>query len=142
MYCDASALVKLYVPEPESDRLNRMLARHRDLVASDLVVTEIVSSIARRRREGAVTAQAAADLCRRILSHLDGGVFHRVDVTRDVHREAERLLLALETIALRTADALHLALAASAGVSSILTFDRRLARAASAIGLGVRTITR
>ena len=132
----------LYLPEAESDRLNRMLGRRRDLVASDLAVTEIVSSIARRRREGTVTAQAAARLRQKILADVDAGVFHRVDITREIHREAERLLLALETVALRAADALHLALAASAGVASLLTFDQRLASAAIAIGLGVPTITR
>jgi predicted nucleic acid-binding protein len=41
-------------------------------------------------------------------------------------------------IALRAADALHLALAASAGTGTLLTFDPRLADAALAIGIEVR----
>jgi len=52
-----------------------------------------------------------------------------------VHREAERLLLALDNIALRAADALHLALACLSGALAIVTYDLRLAEAALKIGL-------
>jgi predicted nucleic acid-binding protein len=57
--------------------------------------------------------------------------------TRDVHRRAEHLLLALEGTSLRAADALHLALATSGRAASLATFDTRLAAAARARGLAV-----
>jgi predicted nucleic acid-binding protein len=47
------------------------------------------------------------------------------------------MLLSVEGVALRAADALHLALAVSGDASSVLTYDRRLASAAGAIGLNV-----
>lgn len=135
LYCDASALVKLYVPETGSDDLNRALRGRGDLLVSDLAITEIVSSLARRRRERALTASIAARLHRAILSHTEKGVYRRVELLPATHREAERLLMAVESVALRAADALHLALAVSGDAASVLTYDRRLADAARSIGM-------
>ena len=137
LYFDASALVKLYLPEPDSASLNRLVAGRRDALVSDLVVTEIVSSLCRRRREGSVSPQIVDRVRREILSHLDDGVYARVELVPAVHREAERLLASIDKVALRAADALHLALALSGGAATVLTFDRRLADAARASGLGV-----
>ncbi len=137
LYCDASALVKLYVPEADSDGLNRALRGRRDLLVSDLAITEIVSSLARRRREGALTASIAGRLHRAILSHMEKGVYRRVELLPATHRAAERLLMAVESVALRAADALHLALAVSGDAASVLTYDRRLADAARSVGLTV-----
>lgn len=137
LYCDSSALVKLYLPEPESDDLNRAVRGRRDFLVSDLAVTEIVSSLARRRRDGVLKAEIVARLHRTLLEDLESGHFQRVDLTRETHREAERLLLSLGGVPLRAADALHLALAIAAGAASVLTFDGRLLRAAQTIGLSV-----
>jgi len=137
IYCDASALVKLYVPEAESDDLNRTLEGRRDLLVSDLSITEIVSSLSRRRREGNLEAATASRLHRAILDHVEDGVYRRVELISATHREAERLLLSVAAVPLRAADALHLALAVSGDAASLLTFDRRLSHAAKAIGLGL-----
>jgi predicted nucleic acid-binding protein len=135
LYCDASALLKLYFPESGSDELNRLLEGREDLVASDLAVTEIVSALARRAREDALGWTEASRVHRAILSALDGGVYQRVELTRDAHRVAERLLLRRSGAALRAADALHLALALSARAASMATFDVRLSAAARDAGL-------
>ena len=70
-----------------------------------------------------------------ILGSLDDGVYQRVELTRDVHRRAEHFLLRLTGTPLRAADALHLALATSAGAASLASFDVRLVAAARAVGL-------
>jgi len=137
LYFDASALIKLYLPEPESDALNRFVKGRGDAIVSDLAVTEIVSSLCRRRREGAVNSQVVDRLRRQILSHLDTGVYRRVELVPAIHREAERLLVSIERVPLRAADALHLALALSGAAASVLTFDNRLAAAVRAVGLSV-----
>lgn len=137
LYLDASALVKLYVPEPGSDELNRLLLGRRDVVVSDLAVTEIVSSLCRRRREGSLTTALVARVHRTLLGHIEAGVYRRFELIPAGHREAERLLVSVATHPLRAADALHLALAVGAGAASLLTWDRRLGAAARAIGLGV-----
>jgi len=100
-------------------------------------VTEIVSALARRMREGAVTRDAARRLQHAIVGRLDEGVYHRVELTRDVHRRAEHLLLTLRDSPLRAGDALHLALAVSARAAALASFDARLATAGRASGLVV-----
>ena len=137
LYLDTSALVKLYIPEPESAGLNREILGRRDLLISDLTVTEIVSSLCRRRREGALDTRIVTRLQRAVLNHIEIGVYRRVDLGPAIHREAERFLMSVERAPLRAADALHLALAVSGEAASVLTYDRRLGAAARAIGLTV-----
>jgi predicted nucleic acid-binding protein len=72
-----------------------------------------------------------------ILGRLDEGGYHRVELTREVHRRAEQFLLGLPETPLRAADALHLALAASARAASPASFDPRLTVAARAVGLAI-----
>lgn len=135
LYCDASALVKLYVPESDSGSLNRRVEGRQDLLVSDLSITEIASSLGRRRREGSLAAAVAVRLHRTLLKHVERGLYRRVELVPATHREAERLLLAVQAVPLRAADALHLALAIAGDAASILTFDRRLAEAARSVGL-------
>ncbi len=135
LYCDTSALLKLYLPEPGSDELNEVVEGRRDVLVSDLAVTEFISALARSLRQGSLPREAVRRLQHAILGRLDEGVYHRVELTRDVHRRAEQFLLSLPETPLRAADALHLALAASARAASLASFDARLAAAARAIGL-------
>jgi predicted nucleic acid-binding protein len=137
LYCDTSALLKLYLPEPGSDELNAVVEGRDDVLVSDLAVTEIISAVARRLRQGSLPRETARRLQHAILERLDDGVYHRVELTRDVHRRAEHLLLTSQGTPLRAADALHLALAASARAASMASFDARLAAAARSGGLAV-----
>jgi predicted nucleic acid-binding protein len=100
-------------------------------------VTEIASAVARRLRQGLLTQEIARRFQHAILRRLDEDVYHRVELTRDVHRRAEHFLLALPGRPPRAADALHLALAVSARAASLASFDTRLAAAARAAGLAV-----
>jgi predicted nucleic acid-binding protein len=137
LYCDTSALLKLYLPESGSDELNTVMEGRDDVLVSDLAVTEIVSAVARRLRQGSLTQDVARRLQHAILRRLDEDVYHRIELTRDVHRRAEHFLLTLPGAPLRAADALHLALAASARAASLASFDARLAAASRAAGLAV-----
>jgi predicted nucleic acid-binding protein len=123
LYLRAGALVKTYMPEPGSDALDAAIRGRSDLIVSDLAITEIVSAISRRRRQGFLPASSCARLHRKILADVDAGLYVKNDLMPEVHREAERLLLALDRIALRSADALHLALASQSGAAAIVTYD-------------------
>ncbi|MDP3768064.1 MAG: type II toxin-antitoxin system VapC family toxin [Dehalococcoidia bacterium] len=135
VYCDTSALLRLYLPEPGSDEFNRMVEGREDLLVSDLAVTEVASALSRRLRQGAATPEVARRVQHAIVGRLDDGVYQRVELTRDVHRRAEHFLLSLTASPLRAADALHLALATSARAASLASFDARLGAAARAVGL-------
>jgi predicted nucleic acid-binding protein len=121
--------------EPGSDEFNRAVEGREDLVVSDLTVTEVVSALARRFREGALTREIVRSVQRAMMERLDGGTYHRIELTRDVHRRAEHFLLTVTGISLRAADALHLALATSSRALSLASFDTRLRAAARAVGL-------
>jgi predicted nucleic acid-binding protein len=135
VYLDSSALAKLYVPEPESDTLEAFLRGRRDLMISELGITEVLSAVARRRREGMLTAHQALEIRDAVLADADSGSFHRLDMSPVVHREAERLLFHIESVALRTLDALHVAVALLNSATHVVTYDARMRAAALHAGL-------
>jgi len=135
IYLDSSALAKLYVPEPESDALDAFLRGRRDLLISELAITEVLSAIARRRREGLLTPDQASEIRDAVLSDADSGSLRRLDLSPVVHREAERLLFQLDSAAMRTLDALHIALALLSAATHVVTYDARMRSAALHAGL-------
>jgi predicted nucleic acid-binding protein len=136
IYLDTSALIKLYLPEPGSDELDRALNDRRDLLVSDLAITEFASAIGRRKRSGALTSDRTGQLYQALLDHATSAdLYLRIATTVDAHRLAERFLLSLDSIELRASDALHLALATGEKARSIATFDRRQREAASTLSL-------
>jgi hypothetical protein len=134
VYLDASALVKLFVPEEESDALNEALAGLTDVIVSDLALTEVASALGRRTRERRLTREEAQRLYREA-SKLHASS-HHAELTPPVHRRAERLMLFLR-VPLRAFDALHLATALDAEAATVVTFDPRLRDAATSQGLFV-----
>jgi predicted nucleic acid-binding protein len=135
LYLDASALAKLYLPELGSEELDAALSGRRDLVVSDLAITEIVSAFARRCREGTASSDAARQLHGTILRDMRAGIYLHVDLHSTIHMEAERLLLSATDVPMGTSHALHLALASSARASAIITYDAGMAAVASSFGL-------
>jgi len=124
-YLDASALVKLVVPETESAALRVELADLEPLVSSRLGAAEF------RRACAAFDQGAGADVDA-VLKRLA-----LVDVSSAILETAARL----EPRSLRTLDAIHLATALSLGPESVelITYDARMARAARQHGLRVRS---
>jgi predicted nucleic acid-binding protein len=125
IYVDTSAAVKLLVREPESAALRRWLREgERELVSSDLLRTEL-SRVARRLGDGTQRAEAI----------LAGIIV--LPITTTTFKAAGTL----EPANLRSLDALHLAAALDLGdeLDAILTYDERLAAAATAHGIEVIT---
>ena len=136
LYVDSSALAKLYVPENNSDEVDSFLRGKVGLMISELSITEVLSAIARRKREGELSPDVANRMRDALLADADSGAFARLHLDPAVHREAERLLLTT-SVPLRTLDALHLALAFSGAATHLLTFDSRMRDAALQSGLNV-----
>lgn len=134
VYLDASALVKLFVPEAGSDDLNRSLAGLTDVIISDLALTEMASALGRRLREQRLTREVAQRLYREASKLY--ALAHHAELTPPIHRRAERLMLSL-AVPLRALDALHLATALAAEAATVVTFDPRLRDAAGSQGLFV-----
>ena len=129
IYLDSSAIVKLVVPEPESEALRRYLATRAERVASELVRVEVLR--ASRRAHGAAqgTLRRAEQVLERIaLVAMDESVLRAA-----AHLQPERL---------RSLDAVHLATALSLeGLEAVVTYDHRLLDATVAAGLKVAAPT-
>jgi hypothetical protein len=141
-YLDTSALVKRYLPEVGSAWVSHLC--QQEAVAISLVaIPELASALARRAREGTVSAEQSETLFRAFLR--DAQVFVLLEPNHAVaHQAATLLLSAPPDIRLRTLDALHVASARLAfararrrGVvtGSFITADRALLEAASWAGL-------
>lgn len=138
---DASALAKRYVREVGSSTVKRLLAQGGAAV-SRLSEAEISSALARRRREGALTA-AAYTRALRALRH-DMEQLHVVELSPVVVAAVHPLLV---RHALRAGDALQLACAlalreALGSDVTLVVYDRRRHAAGRAEGFEVRPLRR
>ncbi len=126
VYLDASAIVKLVVPERETDALWSDLGRWPDRVSSALVVVEVHRALRRAGASRAVRARADAVLSGLVLIRIDDLVLSRAASFKDP--------------ILRALDAIHLAAALSLGddPDAFITYDGRLAIAAQKQRLRVR----
>jgi uncharacterized protein len=124
LYLDSSAIVKLVSREPETADLVRAVRADPSLVSSALTWTEVLRAV---RRVHGSTARAESVLGGIALIPIDDGIL----------RSAARLA----PTTLRTLDAIHLATVLSLGedVSTLVTYDDRLAEAASEVGVDVTT---
>lgn len=126
VYLDASAIVKLVVPEPETDALMSALSRWRDRVSSALAGVEVHRALRRAGASRAVRTRADAVLSGLVLVRLDDPVLLRAS--------------SFTAPMIRALDAIHLAAALSLGddPDAFITYDARLARAAEQQRLNVQ----
>jgi len=123
-YLDTSAAVKLVVPERGSAALRDWMQSRADRVfGSDLLRTELLRAMRRVAPGHMLEARAVLDSI--VMLQLSTSVCERAAV--------------LEPDLLRSLDALHLAAALEMGdeLEGLVTYDQRLAKSASALGIGV-----
>jgi predicted nucleic acid-binding protein len=124
LYLDSSAVVKLVQRESESDALLGFIADHKSdtLVTSALAGVEVVRAVSGG-------GQRAIEQARRQLNRLDQIVLGSTLLDRAAALAPE--------VQLRSLDAIHLAAALTVGddLRAVVTYDRRMADAAGALGL-------
>ena len=125
VYLDSSALLKLVVPERETEALREALATWPDWLTSRLAALECRRALRRVGRPGSLEARLDHVLGACTLLHIDEPTL----------RHAE----GIGPPALRSLDAIHLAAALSLGdhPEAVVTYDQRLAAAARAHDLVV-----
>lgn len=134
-YVDTSALIKAVLPEPESAQLDLILRSRDVLLVSDLCITETASVLMRKVRKKELTADRARECYQQIRKDVDAGVYRRVDLTAEMHREAESMILKFgDRFRLISSDALHLIAAERNGAGELITYDSDLAHAVRSIG--------
>lgn len=126
LYLDSSAIVKLVVPEPETGALVETLRSDPETVSSVLARVEVLRAVQRAGARRAVADRAESTLRGIALVRLDEGIVMAASKLRPLE--------------LRTLDAIHVATALSLAPapSGLITYDTRLASAASAAGLTVQ----
>lgn len=124
LYLDASALVKLVVPEAETVALTAFVERHHVLTSCSLARVEVLR--AARPHGAAATATARALVAKLDLVQLDDEL---LDLAGDLDGP------------LRSLDAIHVAAARELGegLEALVTYDAQMIRAAEALGLPVAT---
>ena len=135
LFCDTSAVVKIYVQEDASDKVIQAAERSDCIAVSPITWVEFMSAIARRSRE---RPQDAVALAEARLCFVD-------DWPRYLKIEADKKLLELagdhaDTFALRAYDSVQLASAQTLhsemrGEVSFACFDARLSKAARVLGM-------
>ncbi|MBL8075272.1 MAG: type II toxin-antitoxin system VapC family toxin [Nitrospira sp.] len=138
-YVDTSVLAAYYCPEPISLLAERTLRSLTSPVISDLTLVELTSAVSRKMREKTLSREEGARILTQFETHLEEGYYRVLPVRTRDYRVARSWLAQLQGT-LRTLDSLHLAVAESAGAST-LTADKRLAAEAQAIGLPVKLLT-
>jgi uncharacterized protein len=127
LYVDASAVLKIYLDEPETSAAEAVLTGRRWMTGRHTYV-EIRRNLVR------VLVESPLEEARRRFES-DWESVDVIDIGASVATAAAALA---ERTGLRTLDALHLGAAQSAGGSDgFVTFDRRLADAARSLGLRV-----
>jgi uncharacterized protein len=136
VYLDACVLVPLIVAEASSDRVREFVAGSSEIYVSDLGIAEVGAAVSRLVREGDASSEDADAT----LAYFDEWVASAVIVlpveAADV-RSAGALVRRYE-LKLLTPDAIHLALCEK-HAHILTTLDKRLAKAAEAIGVSVIT---
>jgi predicted nucleic acid-binding protein len=124
-YLDSSAVVKTVVEEAESTALSDWLRRQDRLAACDLVRVEVVRAV--RGSDPAAVPRARQAIGTLTLIRLDDDLY---ETAAD-----------LDPPFLRSLDAIHLAAALTMGrdLAGVVTYDRRMAAGAEALGVRVES---
>ena len=136
-FWDSSAIVPLMIVEPGSARVRDWFDSDSEIIVWTLTRVELLSAIARVRREDSRSATILTVARRNIMRAWDG--WSEITNVELVRRHAERLV---ESYPLRAADALQLgaALIAAEGDPAnleLVTLDHNLADAAEREGFAV-----
>ncbi|MFZ3007150.1 MAG: type II toxin-antitoxin system VapC family toxin [Phenylobacterium sp.] len=134
VYFDASVLVAIFTQDAFSDRAHAYLLRERPEIAiSDFARAEFASAISRSVRTGSLTAAEA----RSLFSDFDAwtGSSPLIETSPQDIKVTEVWLRRLD-MNLRAPDAMNIAIAERLG-ASLATFDKRMAEAATALGVAL-----
>jgi predicted nucleic acid-binding protein len=138
LYLDASCLLKLLFPEPETGRVMQLVAAEEHVVVSTLARLETLVQIHARGVGGLLTRAGARSLIDRLEGLLRQEPYELVRTPPEVVEAAEGQVRALPRDAYcPTLDRLHLAVMKALDLRRLLTNDDAQARAARGLGFSV-----
>lgn len=136
LFCDTSALVKLYVREDGTDAVTEQVAQCEVVAVSRIAWVEMMSALARRAREQVQDVALLAQVRQQVT--LDWPRYLKVELTQPLLELAGDYA---EAFALRAYDSVQLASAQTLhrempGQLKFACFDGRLVKAAGVLGMG------
>jgi uncharacterized protein len=135
LFCDTSALVKLYVREEGTDAMVEQATASEVIAVCRISWVETMSALARRSREQPVDALAIAQARKRVVA--DWSHYLTVEVTQELVELAGEYA---DAFALRAYDSVQLAAAQTVnqelpGEVRFACYDERLLKAARVLGI-------
>jgi len=136
IFCDTSAIAKLYVVERESPAMRVRLEGEDQVFASELVRTELMGVFHRQLREKTWSRDRFMTAIRQFTLDDIAGFWTWLPLDSAVIEAAAQVYMTLpDSVFLRSADCLHLVTALRHNFAHIYTYDSRQSEAAAALGL-------
>ncbi len=135
LYFDTSALAKAYTSERGSADVDDFLARGTTVFLSDLNRVEMRCMLARRLRSGEISAVQEQAMWSQFLLDISNEFFEPIALPASAWSVATQLIDRVAPIALRTLDALHVAMASALPAITFVTADRAQRNAAQQLGM-------
>jgi predicted nucleic acid-binding protein len=137
IYFDTSALAKWYLPEEQSNEVEKYIQEHGPVVISELTVVEMRELLARHRREGDLDPNTEIKVFATFEEDIRQKFLICHPLSDDIARGAVNLLSVLGDLPLRMTDAMHLAIAKEIQTDTFVTADSVMAAGAQAMGFSV-----
>ena len=139
VYVDTSALVPMFLREPNSDAvINWLESSGERLAISEWTLVEFASAAAIKLRSREVTANLVKQAIARMHEFAQKHCTVAVPGRENFRRAAE--LAGNDALKLRAGDALHLAIAESLNTQGILCLDQAMIESAKSLGMKVAGI--
>ncbi len=135
LYIDTSCLLKLFFAEPESARVNALVAEESRVVVSSLSLVEFDVRLHRLVHERQATPSTSRRLRARLDALLGRQPFERVEFLPEYFALAQKQTRAKGAVYCKALDRLHLAAMQSLRLRRLLTNDTVQAAAAKAHGI-------
>lgn len=130
-YFDSAYIVKCYLNDPDSERVRDLVRMPVPLYSSALCIPEVTCAIHRRYRENQLTRKLALEATAAFRSHVEAGTWTLIPLSESLLWDVHETLRGLgSAVFIRSADAIHLVSARSAGFTEFWTSDRHMLEAA------------
>jgi predicted nucleic acid-binding protein len=138
IYLDTSVVVAYYCPEHISDLSESIIRGKQPCFLSDLTEVEFFSAISRKIRQRELSSTDAATVRHHFVTHLNDGVYRRTSLGPHHVLRARGFLTDFVT-ALRTLDAMHLAIVSLDGLR-LVTADESFFQSAKTLSISARLL--